>query len=192
MDHDGLFLFLEPNSDPARDREVIEHTGGGSTLVIWAPDAESAAEAAKTAVDEHGVRLIELYRGFGLRSAARVVETVVPRAPVAKASFDPGAAVPAKITRSASIYHSDHEERIVREHGDGWTAVVGTSVERMPEVAEQLVAEGAELIEICGGTELTAAAAVHAKLGDQVPVSLVSWPFESLEGAAAFKAASLA
>lgn len=33
MDHDGLFLFLEPNADPA---------GGGSTLPVWAPDADSA------------------------------------------------------------------------------------------------------------------------------------------------------
>lgn len=49
--------------------------------------------------------------------------------------------------------------------------------------------QGAESIEICGGTSLTTAAAVAEAVGMTVPVSLVSWPFESLEGVAAYKAA---
>ncbi|ANZ42980.1 hypothetical protein BBK82_23725 [Lentzea guizhouensis] len=95
--------------------------------------------------------------------------------------------------RSATIYHDPDADparkRVVREHGDGWTVVVGAPLERMAEVAEQLVGDGAQVVEICGGAELTAAAAVRARLGDRVPVSLVSWPFESLEGAAAYKTA---
>ncbi|MEV6241372.1 DUF6506 family protein [Lentzea sp. NPDC051838] len=49
-----------------------------------------------------------------------------------------------------------------------------------------LVDEGAELIEFCGGADLTTAAAVQRQLGGRVPVS---WPFESVHGASAFRAA---
>lgn len=187
---DELFLFLEPGSDPAADRAVLEHSADSRTLLVWVPDADRAAEVAAEAVDANGVRLVELYRGFDLRATARVVESVVPRAPVANASFEYGVPAGKGIRRSATIYHSDHPaERVMREHGDGWTIVVSAPIEKMPEVAEQLVAEGADLVEICGGTELTAAAAVRERLGDRVPVSLVSWPFESLDGAYAFKSA---
>ena len=56
-------------------------------------------------------------------------------------------------------------------------------------MAVELVEQGAELVEICGGTSLTTAAEVAAALDNRVPVSLVSWPFEAIEGAAAYKAA---
>lgn len=188
--YDGLFVFLEPGSNPAADRQVIEHSADSRTLLVWVPDAEKAAEVAASAVDENGVRLVELYRGFDLRGAARVIERVVPRAPVAAASYERGTAN-TEIRRSASIYESTKPaKRVLQEHGDGWTVVVGASLEQMPDVAEQLVDEGADLIEICGGTDLTAAAAVKQRLGDRAQVSLVSWPFESLEGAASYKAAA--
>ena len=190
--YDSVFVFLEPGANSAVDHQVIEHGGDSRTLLVWVPDSEKAAEAAASAVDDHGARLVELYRGFDLRGAARVIERVVPRAPVAAAGYERGVAN-AEIRRSASIYESGDAgppKRVLQKHGDGWTVVVGASVEQMPDVAEQLLAEGAELIEICGGTPLTAAAAVRERVGDRAAVSLVSWPFESLEGATAFKTAS--
>lgn len=188
--YDGVFVFLEPGSDPAVDRQVIEHSADSRTLLVWVPDAEKAAEVAASAVDDHGARLVELYRGFDLRGAARVIERVVPRAPVAAAGYERGTAK-TEIRRSASIYeaaNADPSKRVLQKHGDGWTVVVGASLEQMPDVAEQLVDEGADLIEICGGTNLTAAAAVRERLDDRAQVSLVSWPFESVPGAAAYRA----
>ncbi|MFS8098572.1 DUF6506 family protein [Lentzea alba] len=189
--YDELFVFLEPGADPAVDRQVIEHSVDSRTLLVWVPDAETAAAVAASALDDNGVRLVELYRGFDLRGAARVIERVVPRAPVARASFDRGTPK-SRIRRSATIYHAvdaDPTRRVMRHHGDGWTVVVGATTEQIADVAEQLVDEGADVIEVCGGADLTAAAAVQERLGDRAPVSLVSWPFESLGGAAAFKAA---
>jgi hypothetical protein len=190
---DELFLFLEPGTDPSKDRAAIEHSGG-TTLLVWVPDGETAAKTASELVDG-GVKLVELYRGFDLSSAAKVIEAVAPRAPVAPSSYGFGASPGAgtKIRRSVTIYDDEAaENRVLREHGDGWTAVVGTSLDRITEVAKELVDQGAELIEICGGTPLTAAARVREAIGGKVPVSLVSWPVESLQGAAAFNAASQA
>jgi hypothetical protein len=186
-----LFLFLEPGSDPAMDRTAIEHRSG-TTLLVWVPDGETAAKTASELVDG-GVELVELYRGFDLGSAAKVIEAVVPRAPVAPSGYGFGASPAAgtKIRRSATIYDNPEiEQRVLQEHDEGWTAVVGTSLERMTEVAKELVDQGAELIEICGGTPLTAAARVREAIGGKVPVSLVAWPVESLQGAAAFNSAS--
>lgn len=187
------FIFLEPDSDPDVDRAVVDN-GGDRSLFVWAPDAAAAARVAAELADG-GVRLIELYRGFDLASAARVIEAVGGRAPVGVAgAFDPVQASGGPIRRSATIYEHPEADpatnRVVREHRTGgWTTVVGAPDAAVVQVAVELVDGGAELIEICGGAPLTTAARVREAVGGRVPVTLVSWPFESIDGAAAYKAA---
>lgn len=188
---DEAFLFLHPEADPAADRIAHEHTGS-RTLLAWVPDATAAAEVARELAGQ-GVRLIELYRGFDLRQAAMVVEAVGGRAPVGVAGYTLGTARPG--ARSwATIYTDDNAApdgvHVVQEHPDGSrTTVVGAPDAAIPAVAAALARSGVEVVEVCGGTPLTTAARVAAEVGDAAAVGLVGWPFESIDGAAAFKAA---
>jgi hypothetical protein len=54
------------------------------------------------------------------------------------------------------------------------------------DVARALVDEGVELIELCGGFGLAAAAAVVAAVGGRVPVGHVTFAVDSVAGAAAY------
>jgi hypothetical protein len=56
------------------------------------------------------------------------------------------------------------------------------------EVAVALVNEGAQLIELCGGFPMTAAARVVEAVGGRIPVGWVSFGVESVTSAAAYKA----
>ncbi len=192
---DETFVFLEAGSDAVVDRVAVDHAGG-RTLLVWAPSASAAAQVAAE-LAEGGVRLIELYRGFDLTSATRVIEAVGGRAPVGVAGYGFGAS-PERgqtISRSATIYANPEADpavdRVVKEHrGGGRTTVVAApDASSAAKVAVELVEDGAELVEICGGTPLTTAEHVRAALKGRVPVSLVSWPFESIDGVAAYKAA---
>jgi hypothetical protein len=190
---DETFIFLEAGSDPAVDRAVIDNAGSRAAFV-WAPDGPAAAVAAAELADG-GVRLIELYRGFDLTSAAQVIEAVGGRAPVGVArNFDTRPATETPIRRSAAIYENPDADpatdRVVKEHRNGgWTTVVGAPDADMARVAVELVDGGAELIAICGGTPLTTAARVREAVAGRVPVALVTWPFESIDGVFAYKAA---
>jgi hypothetical protein len=188
---DEAFLFLHPQADPATDRIAHEHTGS-RTLLAWVPDASAAAEVARELADQ-GVRLIELYRGFDLRQAAMVVEAVGGRAPVGLAGHALGAARPGA-RNWATIYTDDNAdpagEHVIQEHPDGSrTTVVGAPDDAIPAVAAALARSGVEVVEVCGGTPLTTAARAAAEVGDAAAVGLVGWPFESIDGAVAFKAA---
>lgn len=55
-------------------------------------------------------------------------------------------------------------------------------------VAIELVDAGVQLIEVCGGFPITAAAQVIEAVGGRVPVGRVSFGAESITGAAAYKA----
>lgn len=192
-EYDEAFIFLAPGSDPSVDRVAVASAGTASVFV-WAPDAAAAARTADE-LAEGGVRLIELYRGFDLASAGQVIDAVGGRSPVGVAGLvGPGRSVGLPIRRSATIYgRPDADpagERVMREHGGGaWTVVVGAPDSAYADLAAELVDRGAELVEICGGTPLTTAARVSAAVGKRVPVTLVAWPFESIDGVAAYKAA---
>jgi hypothetical protein len=56
-------------------------------------------------------------------------------------------------------------------------------------VATQLIAEGVELIELCGGFPMAVAASVAEAVAGRVPVGHVSFAIDSVPGAAAFNAA---
>lgn len=183
--YDEAFLFLDPAGESV-GRSELEH-GGTRTALVWAPDAAAAARVAGE-LAAGGVRLIELYRGFDLPGAARVIEAVGGRVPVGVAS---GAA--AGVRHSVTIFADDAADpdrvRTVRRHDDGGsTTVIGAPDAVIESVAEAEIAAGAELIQVCGGAPLTTAARVAATVGDRVAVGLVSWPFESITGAAAYKA----
>ncbi|MPZ25178.1 MAG: hypothetical protein GEV12_01665 [Micromonosporaceae bacterium] len=80
------FIYLQPGSDPAVDRTVTENEHAQSWFVA-VPDVSTAAEVAAQLVDGEGVRLLELYGGFGPAEAARVIEAVGGRAPVGIPSY---------------------------------------------------------------------------------------------------------
>jgi len=188
---DELFLFLLEGADPRTDRVVMQHSGGRA-LFVWAPDAASAALVATEAVDA-GAKLIELYRGFDLLQAAAVIEAVGERVPVGVGGRAPGPAH--DLTSTAMIYHDPNAapagDRLVRDHPDGRrTTIVAAPDERATAaIARELAESGTDLIEICGGTPLTTAAAAAAAVDGRAEVTLVSWPFESIDGAHEFKAA---
>lgn len=187
--YDEAFIFLAPGSNEVEE-VALEHAGTRTGL-IWAPDAERAARAAAE-VAAGGARLIELYRGFDLGSAGQVIDAVVGRTPVGAAISSASDPEPARHT--ATIYADEEAnpavDRVVhRSSGGATTTVVGASDADFVTVATELVDAGTELVEICGGTPLTTAARVAAAVGDRARVTHVSWPFESLDGVSAYKAA---
>jgi hypothetical protein len=80
-------------------------------------------------------------------------------------------------------------DRFVRRHGDHTTtiALVGDPA-TTPAVAQGLIAEGADAVELCGGFGLVPHAAVRAVVGETAAVGAVGFGFESLEGVAAYQA----
>ncbi|MEJ3654143.1 DUF6506 family protein [Actinomycetes bacterium KLBMP 9759] len=183
-----MFLFLAPGSDAATDRVTFEHDGA-RTLLVWAPDAAAAAGVAREQAD-NGIKLIELYRGFDLAAAAGVIEAVDGRVPVGVAGTI-GATTPAASRDSVTIYEGEHVEPVVHTNADGSrTVVVGASgTDAAVDAATTYVREGAGLVEICGGTKLGTAAAVSSALDGTAAVTLVSWPLDSIRGAAAYNIA---
>ncbi len=186
-----LFLFLEPGSDPETDR-VVQDLGDAEALLVWVPDGAAAAKVASEAVAD-GARLMELYRGFDLASAAQVIEAVDGRAAVGVAGYGVPAARPVRDSATVFVGHPSADpakHRLVREHASGGRTTV-VSVPDSPaavRIARELADAGTRTIEICGGTSLTVARDVAAAVGDRVPVSLVAWPVDSIERAAAYKA----
>ncbi|MFL1378124.1 MULTISPECIES: DUF6506 family protein [unclassified Nocardiopsis] len=57
-----------------------------------------------------------------------------------------------------------------------------------PRVALELIEEGVELIELCGGFSLEAAAAVARAVGGRVPVGHVTFAVDSVRPAAEYAA----
>ena len=78
-------------------------------------------------------------------------------------------------------------DRVVIDRGGQRTLLVPVPEASLAvDVARALVDEGIELIELCGGFSLTAAAAVVAALGGRVPVGHVTFAVDSVAGAAAY------
>ena len=81
-------------------------------------------------------------------------------------------------------------DRFVAAHGGHTTTIVLVGdPSTLPAVARDLVAGGADAIELCGGFGPVPQAAVRAAVGDRADVGAVAFGFESLEGVAAYKAA---
>jgi hypothetical protein len=79
-------------------------------------------------------------------------------------------------------------DRFVTAHGDRQTTVVATDSSSLAAAAVAAADEGADQIELCGGMGPVEHAKVLDAVGDRVPVRAVLYGFESLTGAADFKA----
>lgn len=75
-----------------------------------------------------------------------------------------------------------------RAGGHTTTIVLVPDATAVPGAAADLAALGAETIELCGGLGPLPQAAAQAAVGDRARVGAVAFGFESLDGAAAYKA----
>lgn len=80
------FIYVQPGSDPGIDRTVRE-TEHSRSIFVAVPDAASAPAVAAALVAEDGVRLLELYGGFGPDEGAAVIEAIEARVPVGIPSY---------------------------------------------------------------------------------------------------------
>jgi hypothetical protein len=99
------------------------------------------------------------------------------------------------MTHTAIIYEEagadPATDRIATRHGDHATTIVATgdgSPESVAQLAAELVGEGADAVELCGGMGPVPHAATLAAIGGRVPVGSVMFGFESLTPGAAYKA----
>jgi hypothetical protein len=80
-------------------------------------------------------------------------------------------------------------DRFILDRGDQRTLLVPVAgAARAAAVAVELVAEGVQLIELCGGFPLAAAARVSEAVRGRVPVGHVTFAVDSTPGAAAYSA----
>jgi hypothetical protein len=82
-------------------------------------------------------------------------------------------------------------DRITTRHGDHTTTVLATGdadPRSVAGLAAELVDQGADVIELCGGMGPVPQAAVLAAVGDRATVGSVMYGFESLTSVAAYKA----
>jgi hypothetical protein len=84
------------------------------------------------------------------------------------------------------------ERHVVEGAGQRTTLVAVPDAAKAAEVALDLVDEGAQLIELCGGFSTAAVADVVRAVGDRVPVGHVTFSVESVPGAAAYNEAFMA
>jgi hypothetical protein len=81
-------------------------------------------------------------------------------------------------------------DRFILDRSDQRTLLVPVAdAARAPAVAVDLVAEGVQLIELCGGFPLAAAARVAEAVRGRVPVGHVTFAVDSIPSAAAYSAA---
>lgn len=80
-------------------------------------------------------------------------------------------------------------DRVVKENAqERLTIVFVSSVDQAAEVAVELVHEGVELIELCGGFGLDAGAIVSSAVAGRCAIGVVSFGIESITQAARYKA----
>jgi hypothetical protein len=83
----------------------------------------------------------------------------------------------------AFIYLLDHPDEAARTDQVGTLTCVGIQrVEDAPDVVRQLLAEGIELIELCGGFGGAGLAAVTAAAEGRVPVGAVFYGVDASAG----------
>jgi 6-phosphofructokinase len=179
-------IFRAAGTDPA-DRTHRE-TALTRTAVVPVPDAESAAAVAAELSDD-GLDLIELYGGFGPTAAAAVLAAAGGQVPVGVVGVEEEDPVRERGVIFGGLDADPAKDRHVFEHGGGRITIVFVpGPEPVPAVAEQLVAGGVEQLEICGGLGTASAAAAIEAVGDRARVSAVAFGFESLPGAASYRA----
>lgn len=85
--------------------------------------------------------------------------------------------------RWAFIYTLDSPAEKTRRDTVGTLVCIGVaSIDEAPAIARELVADGVELIELCGGFGGAGLGAVVAAVGDRVPVGAVFYGVEASAG----------
>lgn len=80
-------------------------------------------------------------------------------------------------------------DRVVRQSAEErLTIVFVPSVEVATEVATELLEDGTELIELCGGFGLDAGAVVSSAVSGRCAIGVVTFGIESITQAASYKA----
>jgi hypothetical protein len=79
-------------------------------------------------------------------------------------------------------------DRIVTEHAGSRTTLIAADPSAIVAAAVDAVDQGADQIELCGALGPVWHAKVNKAVGDRVPVGAVMYGFESLTGAADYKA----
>lgn len=97
------------------------------------------------------------------------------------------------VTKRAVIYHRNgadpQKDKIIYDYNGKQTILVGiTDEEQAIPLAKQLVADGVQLIELCGGLGVIWQAKVQAAIDRNVPVAAVLFGVESLVSAADYNA----
>jgi hypothetical protein len=194
---DEAYIVVAAGADAAAER-IDRERAGQRRPIVFVPD-ESAAPGVAADLVAEGIELIELYGGFGPTSAAAVSAAVDGRVPVGFVTFGMESLVAAaachRARRSGMPTHwgllddGTGGQRLVRESGPHrWTAVELSDPADAPRAAIELVRAGVELIEMPGGFETTAVADVIAAVERRVPVGVVTFGVEALDGAAAYSA----
>ncbi|MDQ3790864.1 MAG: DUF6506 family protein [Actinomycetota bacterium] len=174
-----LLLALSPAATPG-DR-LVRANALSHTTIAWVPDVAAAIEVVKS-IDR--LDLIELYCGFGPGAAAAVLDaTGNGELPVGMV----GVEYPAPPKKTVAIFEAPGADPAVDRWTTGGTTMVGVpSADAAAAVAAELVSEGAERVEVCGGMSGADAAVVRAAV--HVPVSRILFGFESLPAVAAYRA----
>jgi len=81
-----VFLGADKNSDPAKERKVIETENGGC-IAIPVQNYEQAVDVCRKLANEN-LFAIELCGGFGHLGTARIVSAVEGRVPIGVVRFD--------------------------------------------------------------------------------------------------------
>lgn len=100
------------------------------------------------------------------------------------------------MTTWAFIYEHPGSDPIADRHvldrgGQRTVLVPVPSPSAAPVVAEALIADGVQLIELCGGFPLTVAASVRAAVPEYIPVGHVTFAADSVLPAAAYAASDV-
>jgi hypothetical protein len=86
MTFKAAFVFIGPESDPAKHRSVIK-TPFAEITTVGVHDY-ATAETVVTALLEDGISAIELCAGFGMEGVARIAKIAKGKATVGVVRFD--------------------------------------------------------------------------------------------------------
>lgn len=178
------FIFLAGSGAEPQVRE-----GELSRTAFVPVENIDGAVAAARELNAGGLDLVELYAGLGPTAAAAVFDAIDGHAPVGMVGVEQDAPVRDRAIIFAPYGADPGGERYVFEHADGRMTIAGvTGPDAVAATAVELADAGAQRIELCGGLGALPAAATIAALGGRVPVAAVAFGFESLPGAAAYRA----
>jgi len=199
---ESIVVFPQPDADPRGTRTVFEAGGRRLTLLAVPDEAEAAPVIAELVAE--GAGLVELCGGFGPVGAAKVIAEVGDRVPVGAIGY--GSESLAAISRYHLTFLAGQDQselfllllpgadpardRLVAERAGGFSfrAVAVPDLAAAEREAREVRGTKVGLIEIFGGFGADAAARIH-EAGGGIPVGSVTYGIESMDAAAAFRAA---